>query len=64
MGLLSHKDQSAGKQEADRTKPHAYKAPKLPPSSGHTACQICQNGPNDTLHGVTKSAAEEEYHWS
>jgi hypothetical protein len=61
MGLFDKKDQPA-KQGTDRSKPHAYKPPVLPPSSGHVACQICGLAPEDRVHGTPQS--DSDMHWS
>jgi hypothetical protein len=62
MGLFGHKGPEADKP--DRSKPHDYKAPAQPPSSGRVACQICGQGPEDILHGSQKVEIESPIHWS
>ena len=59
MGLLSRKDPAE-----DRLKPHDYKAPPQPPSSGHVACLVCGRAPNDALHGAAKTGDDTDMHWS
>ena len=65
MGVFSRKDSAAATVAQDPHKPHDYKAPAQPPSSGHEACQVCGRAPNDVLHEAEKSGAiDSEIHWS
>lgn len=60
MGLFARKDPAKAE---DPTKAHAYMAPKLPPSSGHVACALCNKSPDDALHAAARAEASE-MHWS
>jgi hypothetical protein len=61
MGLFARKDPLAGKFGPDKAKAHSYKPPAAPPSSGHVACQICGQAPQDMLHGTPKT--DSDMHW-
>jgi hypothetical protein len=64
MNLFVRKDLAAEKPIQDRARPHAYKAPPVKPATGHVACEICGQPPDDFLHDLPATETEPRLRWS